>query len=137
MNTHFHRALLPLVVLALSVFSCGVSIHSAEAPPNIIFDTDMGGDCDDVGALFMLHGAIERGDVKLLATMGCTSSEVIAPAIDAINTWFGRPEIPVGTLKDPGFHADPGILRSSSSVTRTSSRPERNIPMRSFSIARS
>jgi hypothetical protein len=68
----------------------------------------MGGDCDDVGALFLLHGAVERGEAKLLATMGCTSSDAIAPAIDAINTWFGRPEIPVGTLKDPGFHADPG-----------------------------
>ena len=72
-------------------------------PPRGIFDTDMGGDCDDVGALFMLHGALERGEVNLLATMGCTSSATIAPAIDAINTWFGRPEIPVGTLEDAGF----------------------------------
>ena len=72
-------------------------------PLNIIYDTDMGGDCDDVGALFMLHGAVERGEAKLLATMGCVSSPTVAPAIDAINRWFGRPEIPVGTLKDPGF----------------------------------
>lgn len=35
--------------------------------------------------------------------MGCTSSDSIAPCLDAINTWFGRPEIPVGTLKDAGF----------------------------------
>ena len=41
----------------------------------------MGGDCDDVGALFMLHGALARGDIKLLATMGCTSSPAIAPAL--------------------------------------------------------
>jgi hypothetical protein len=25
------------------------------------------------------------------------------PALDAINTWFGQPDIPVGTLKDKGF----------------------------------
>lgn len=98
-------ARLLLVVLAAS-FCAGA--HAGESRPNIIFDTDMGGDCDDVGALFMLHGAIERGEIALLATMGCISSPAIAPAIDAINTWFGRPEIPVGTLKDPGFHADPG-----------------------------
>ena len=81
--------------------------RAAEPPPNIIFDTDMGPDCDDVGALFILHGAVERGEAKLLATMGCVSSEAIAPAIDAINTWFGRPEIPVGTLKDSGLLPGP------------------------------
>ena len=74
---------------------------------NIIFDTDMGGDCDDVGALFILHGAVERGEARLLATMGCISADAIAPCLDAINTWFGRPEIPVGTLKDPGFLVGP------------------------------
>ncbi|MCY3019500.1 MAG: nucleoside hydrolase [Planctomycetota bacterium] len=74
---------------------------------NIILDTDMGGDCDDVGALFILHGAVERGEAKLLATMGCISSDAIAPCLDAINTWFGRPGIPVGTLKDPGFLVGP------------------------------
>ncbi len=79
----------------------------AEPPVNIIFDTDMGGDCDDVGALFILHGAVECGQAKLLATMGCISADAIAPCLDAINTWFGRPEISVGTLKDPGVLVGP------------------------------
>lgn len=83
------------------------AIQGAEPPVNIIFDTDMGGDCDDVGALFVLHGAVERGEARLLATMGCVSAESIAPALDGINTWFGRPEIPVGTLKDPGLLVGP------------------------------
>lgn len=77
------------------------------APVKMIFDTDMGGDCDDVGALFVLHGALERGEVELLATMGCVSSPDIAPAIDGINAWFGRPGIPVGVLKDPGLLEGP------------------------------
>jgi len=80
---------------------------AAEPPVNIIFDTDMGGDCDDVGALFILHGAVERGEARLLATMGCVSAEAIAPALDGINTWFGRSDIPVGTLKDPGLLVGP------------------------------
>ena len=91
---------------SFSLIAClAISVIAGRAaePSNIIFDTDMGGDCDDVGALFILHGAVERGEAKLLATMGCVSSDTIAPALDAINTWFGRPEIPVGTLKDPGF----------------------------------
>ena len=50
-------------------------VHSGarcETPLTIIFDTDAGGDSDDIGALFLLHGAVERGEAKLLATMGCT-----------------------------------------------------------------
>ena len=59
-------------------------ICQAAAPPvNIIFDTEMGGDCDDVGALFILHGAVERGEAKLLATMGCVSADAIAPRLDS------------------------------------------------------
>ncbi len=96
-----------LTAIALSLFAAPRVGRAAPAPLNIIFDTDMGGDCDDVGALFILHGAVERGEVKLLATMGCVSADAIAPALDAINTWFGRPEIPVGTLKDPGLLVGP------------------------------
>ncbi|MHB1305528.1 MAG: nucleoside hydrolase [Limisphaerales bacterium] len=82
--------------------------QSAEPPVKIIFDTDVDRDCDDIGALFLLHGAVERGEAELLATMACISSDSVAPCLDAMNTWFGRPEIPVGTLKDPGFLASGG-----------------------------
>jgi hypothetical protein len=81
----------------------GINLVATAAPLNIIFDTDVDHDCDDIAALFMLHGGVERGDAKLLATICCTSTDESAPALDAINTWFGRPEIPVGTLKDEGF----------------------------------
>lgn len=93
-----------LMVLALG----SACLAAAPADPiNVLFDTDMGGDCDDVGALFILHGAMERGEIRLLGTLGCISSDAIAPALDAINTWFGHPEIPVGTLKDPGLLPGP------------------------------
>ena len=104
------RIRLTLVLLgsiAITLLAAGGPGHAAEPPINIIFDTDMGPDCDDVGALFVLHGAVERGEARLLATMGCVSADAIAPALDAINTWFGRPEIPVGTLKDAGFLGGP------------------------------
>jgi hypothetical protein len=83
--------------------------RAAEPPVRIIFDTDVDQDCDDIGALFVLHGAVEHGDAKLLATICCTSTEAGAPCLDAINTWFGRPEIPVATLKDRGFLAHKGF----------------------------
>ena len=95
-TTLFHFA-------AVALLATSPLATAAEDPVNIIFDSDVDHDCDDIGALFMLHGAVERGEAKLLATIGCTSTDEIAPALDAINTWFGRPEIPVGTLKDKGF----------------------------------
>lgn len=94
------------IVFAMIAMVCVGALQTAygnETPTSIIFDSDVDHDCDDIGALYMLHGAVERGEAKLLATMGCTSSVAIAPCLDAINTWFGRPEIPVGTLKDEGF----------------------------------
>lgn len=91
------------LMVILSAHAMSMKGHATEHPVNIIFDSDVDHDCDDIGALYILHGAVERGEAKLLATMGCTSSIAIAPCLDAINTWFGRPEIPVGTLKDKGF----------------------------------
>jgi len=91
------------LITATALLSAALVGQAAEPPVNIIFDTDVDHDCDDIGALFILHGAVERGEAKLLATIGCTSTDGIAPTLDAINTWFGRPEIPVGTLKDSDF----------------------------------
>ena len=98
----------PQSLEGMQVIPDGISPPSGVRPPvTIILDTDMGGDCDDVGALYLLHGAVERGEARLLATIGCISSDAIAPALDAINTRFGRPAIAVGTLKEPGFLAGP------------------------------
>ncbi len=97
------RRLDPFTIITAAVLFLGTLVHAVEPPVGIIFDTDVDHDCDDIGALFILHAAVERGEANLLATIGCTSSDAIAPCLDGINTWFGRPEIPVGTLKDKGF----------------------------------
>ncbi len=87
------------LVLVLGV----VGQARAGGPVAVIYDSDIGPDCDDVSALCVLHALEQRGEAEILATICCTSSEWGAPCLDAINTFFGRPEIPVGTLKDPGF----------------------------------
>ena len=38
-------------------------------PVKLILDTDMSGDCDDVGALALLHALVDRGECELLATI--------------------------------------------------------------------
>lgn len=72
------------------------------APVPVIFDTDMGPDSDDAGALAVLHALEERGEARVLATVCSTTSEWCAPAIQAINVYYKAAELPVGTLKGPG-----------------------------------
>lgn len=70
---------------------------------NIILDTDIGPDCDDAGAVAVLHALANRGDAEIVGMMHSTSSKWGAGCLDAINTYYGRPEIPIGTLRQPGF----------------------------------
>ena len=65
----------------------------------ILFDTDIGGDCDDAGALALLHGLCENGEAELLAVTGCYATPYLAGCIDAVNTHYGR-QVPVGILHD-------------------------------------
>lgn len=71
-----------------------------QAQPKIIFDTDIGGDADDLGALAMLHNYVKSGDCELLAIMNWTTDEFAIPSIDAINRYYLHPDIPIGTRKD-------------------------------------
>lgn len=73
-------------------------------PAKIIFDTDMESDVDDVAALAMLHGLANRGDCEILATISSSLNPWAAPAIDVINTYFDRPDIPIGNVKTKGVY---------------------------------
>jgi hypothetical protein len=66
------------------------------APVKIIFDTDIGNDVDDVLALSLLHALQTRGDCELLAVTITKPDELAGPFVDAINRFYGRPEIPIG-----------------------------------------
>ena len=74
--------------------------------PKIIFDTDIGWDCDDAGALGLLHRLCDQGEAELLATVHCYNHPYVAGCLDAINTYYGRP-VPVGLNYDqPRNHPD-------------------------------
>lgn len=68
-------------------------------PVAVIFDSDMGPDYDDVGAIAILHTLADRGEAKILATMASTRYEGVAGVLNVFNTYFNRPEIPVGVPK--------------------------------------
>src|SRR6056297_508857 len=78
-----------------------VTSHGASPVP-IIFDTDMAGDCDDVGALAVLNALADNGEAKILAVVTNRKdvANASAAACDAVNTFYGRPDVPIGTDKD-------------------------------------
>lgn len=72
-----------------------------DAPPpvKVIFDTDMETDCDDAGALAVLHALADNGEAEILATVTSAGLPWSASAIDAINTYYGRGSLPIGAPK--------------------------------------
>lgn len=68
-------------------------------PIPVIFDTDMGPDYDDVGAITLLHAFADEGKANILATVASTKYEGVAAVIDVFNTYFKKPGIPIGVPK--------------------------------------
>lgn len=95
-----------LFCVSILVFAFMSAAGFAAEPVKLIFDTDMDSDCDDVGALAMLHAMADAGEVELLACIMSAQNDWSARCTDAINTYFGRPDIPLGVPK--GFAAKTG-----------------------------
>ena len=68
-------------------------------PVAIIFDSDMGPDYDDVGAIAMLHAFADSGYVKILATVASTKYEGVAAIFNVFNTYFKRSGLAIGVPK--------------------------------------
>jgi inosine-uridine nucleoside N-ribohydrolase len=82
------------------LFGCDSSKKESSPPRvGIILDTDFGNDCDDTGALAILHQMVYAGEADLLGTIYPMNDSLGAVAINAVNTWYGKPQIPVGTYK--------------------------------------
>lgn len=68
--------------------------------PRIIFDTDITGDVDDVLALAMCHSLADRGACELLGVTVSKNNPLTAGFVDAANTFYGRPDLPIGVTRD-------------------------------------
>lgn len=88
-------AVLPVVILC---FGFGCSDSSAPDKPAIILDTDLSSDVDDAGAVAVLHALADRGEADILAMMISSGDPWSGPCLDALNTSFGRPDIPLGVI---------------------------------------
>lgn len=92
---------LAAALLAAALWLGGTPLLAAD-PPGLIFDTDICGDCDDVLALGMIHALQSRGACRLLAVTVSVDNDLAAPFVDAVNTFYGRGNIPIGVVGKGG-----------------------------------
>ena len=80
----------------LAALCCGMAF--AAEPVRLIFDTDIGNDVDDALALAMIHRLESLGEARLLAVTITKDCHFAAPYIDLVDTFYGRPGIPIGAI---------------------------------------
>jgi inosine-uridine nucleoside N-ribohydrolase len=83
--------------ILLALFLC-VSLMAS--PVRLILDTDIGNDIDDALALALIHSLANRAEVQLLAVTITKDNKYCAPYVDAVNTFYGRPDIPIGVVRN-------------------------------------
>lgn len=95
------RLVLLSALLSLPAFSAEVRSAEQESPTaTIILDTDLSSDVDDAGAVAVLHALADRGEARILAMMVSSGDPWSGPCLAALNTSFGRPDIPIGVITD-------------------------------------
>lgn len=103
MKRWFGRHFCPLLVAAfVTMMTSGL----VSGQVKIIFDSDYSTDCDDPGALAVLHALADNGEAEILATGASTRLATPPGAMDVVNTYYGRPDIPIGATKvGPSRHS--------------------------------
>lgn len=86
----------------LLAYFTAFSQSTRKQPVRIILDTDIGPDYDDVGAMAVLHALADKREAIPLAVMASNKNDLVAPVIDVLNTYFGRPDLPIGAPKGAG-----------------------------------
>ncbi len=108
-------SILPLVALLLQgclLAAPGVQDREPLASPvKVIYETDFTLDVDDVGGLAVLHALADQGEAEILAITYNEVQEGADHALDAINTWYGRGDIPIGLYDKPLVDPDDEFSR--------------------------
>lgn len=98
-----------LATILLGLLLLGIPAFTAE-PVRLILDTDMGNDCDDALALAMIHALENRNEVRLLAVTITKDNQDAATFVDLVNHYYGRPDVPIGMVRDGKTPKDTAML---------------------------
>ncbi|NUQ66490.1 MAG: nucleoside hydrolase [Pirellulales bacterium] len=96
----FAGARLAAVGIVFAIAGIGGAEEECPKPVEMIFDTDIGNDVDDAMALAVIHALANRAQCELLAVTVTKDNPYAGPCVDLINTFYGRPDVPIGTVRD-------------------------------------
>lgn len=90
----------------ITLLSCNYNSEKdiISSKEKIIFDSDMGPDYDDVGAIAILHAMANNGECEILATVSSNSHPSVAPTIEALNRYYGKNNLAVGIPDNIGVN---------------------------------
>ncbi len=112
-----------VLLVSLVFYFSAASAQTEIKPVPVIFDTDMGPDYDDVGAITLLHAFADKGEAKILATVASTKYDGVGAVLSVLNTYFKRRDLPIGvprgealTLRDIQHWSDTLIAKYPHSI---------------------
>jgi hypothetical protein len=108
------RVFATLLVWLLTSFTHPLFAQLQEPTPpvNLIIDSDMAIDADDVGDHAIMWALANRGEVNVLAIIASSANDYSAPTMRAIARYYGHPNVPIGANKG----STPNINSSATSV---------------------
>lgn len=115
---HHIRTIVSVSCIAGGLLACTAQAFAQPVP--LIFDTDIGNDVDDALALGMIHALQSRGACELLAVTITKDHDQCAPFVDAINTFYGRGDIPIGVVRN-------GVTPAASSFTSLADQQDEGV----------
>lgn len=125
---HLKKSLILLCIVFLSMLAAAQVKPITKA---VIFDSDMGPDYDDVGAMALLHAYADSGYFKIMATVASTRYAGVAGVFEVLNTYFGRPRLPIGVphrngldLRDWQHWSDSLLVRYPHRIRHNGAVPE-------------
>lgn len=100
------KSLKTILYIIITVFLAGSCREDTvvREKESVILDTDMGSDCDDVGALALLNQYQKMHKAEILSVIYSSGKVPYGVGIiDAINRYYGHFDIPVGASYDSSF----------------------------------
>lgn len=79
------------------------------APVQLIIDTDLGFDVDDVGAMSVAHALADKGHVDIVGVVCNTGRDACIVGVDIVNRYYNRANTSIGSYKGKfGSYTDNG-----------------------------
>lgn len=97
----------------------------ATHPRKVILDTDIGPDCDDVGAIVTLIHYAKQMNFPIIGICNCTSNKAGTGTIDAVCRRCGMETPPLGQWSKPDFMDDPACHKYNDAVAEAFSEDYR------------